>query len=121
MKHLIKYLLLSIILILPISLVSCEDQDASDNSGIIGTWTCSNHYYGVSDSFTFKKNGNYEWTYSGTVDWYDSQKGTYTFNGSILTLTNIKGTTWVYVVLGITNSSMILIDEDGDKYTYYKN
>lgn len=112
-------LLLSIFV--SITLYSCDDDDAPNNPGIIGTWTCSNHYYGGSDSYTFKKNGNYEWSYSGTADWFDSQKGTYTFNGSILTITNSKGTTWAYVVLGITNSSMIIMDEDGYKYTYYKN
>lgn len=48
-------LLLSIFV--SITLYSCDDDDAPNNPGIIGTWTCSNHYYGGSDSYTFKKTG----------------------------------------------------------------
>lgn len=101
--------------------LSCEkDDDDSIDSGIVGTWTCSNHYYGGSDTYIFKKNGSYEWSYRGSANLFDPEKGSYTYNGTILTITNNNGTTWVYVVLGISNSTMTIMDEDGDKFTYYK-
>ena len=103
-----------------LSMTSCgnDEPDNKDNS-IVGSWTCSNHYHGGTDSFTFKKNGTMSWTYSGSWSFTDFT-GTYTFNGSILTVTNSSGTTWVYIVAGLSDSSLVLIDEDGDSYTYYK-
>lgn len=101
-------------------LSSCGDDDGPNGSSIVGSWTCSKHYYGGSDTYTFKKNGTFSWTYSGTANWFDDESGTYTFNGSMLTLTNKRGFSWIYMVVGLSDSSVIFIDEDGDKYTYYK-
>lgn len=118
----IKAIAMAFVAIITIILPACsKDDDSSYDSGIVGSWTCSDHYYGGSDTYTFKKNGTYEWNYRGTASWFDTEKGTYTFNDSILTIKNSKGSTRAYVVLGLTNSSLVIMDEDGDTYTYYKN
>lgn len=78
MKQL-KLLMLMILVSLFIPMSSCGDKDEFDNS-IIGYWSCSNHYYGGTDTFSFKKGGKYTWSYKGEADWFESQNGTYTFN-----------------------------------------
>lgn len=96
-----------------------DDEPDNDNKSIVGSWTCENHYYGGSDTFTFKKNGTMSWTYKGSWSFTD-YTGSYTFNGSILTVTNTKGTTWIYIVAGLSDTTLVMIDEDGDSYTYHK-
>lgn len=124
-KYLVQLLQMLTVLMLCVviapSFVSCGDDDEPGDSSIVGSWTCDDHYYCGSDTFTFKKNGSYTWTYRGTADWFDDQKGTYTYAENILVITNTKGTTWVYIVVSQTNASMVLMDEDGDRYTYYKD
>lgn len=104
-----------------ISSCSKDDNDVSSNS-IVGTWSCNNHYYGGSDTFTFKSNGTYTWSYRGTADWFNNETGNYAYDPlrSTLTIQNKKGTTWVYVVISLTSSSFTIMDEDGDTYFYQK-
>lgn len=120
MKKIVLIFTLLISFMLTLTTACDKDKDKEPDGSIVGKWTCSNHYYGGSDTYTFNKNGKYTWTYSGIADWFDDQSGTYTFNGSLLTITNSRGTSFIYVVVGLSDTSMILIDEDGYKYTYFR-
>lgn len=109
-----------------LSLSSCGDDDDDDGGGnpLVGTWSCSSHYIDRisfndgTDTYTFKSNGTYEWKCRG----WDNESGKYYYNNSLntLTITNQKGTTWVYVIPTLTDSYFVMIDEDGDSYTYSK-
>lgn len=120
----IKHLLWMLIaLSMSISFASCGDDDEDEpqpQGGIVGSWVSNNHYYGGSDTYTFRDNGTYSWSYSGSADWFDPESGTYTFNGATLTTSSSHGITRVYVIVGINETSFVMMDEDGDKYTYYK-
>ena len=111
---------ISCVILVMITLISCSKDELSDSS-IVGTWSCSDRYYGGTDTYIFKKNGSYSWFYKGTADWFKDQNGTYTYNGTILTTKKASGTiTVMYVVIGITKSSLVIMDDEGDKYTYYR-
>lgn len=102
---------------------SC-DKDGNDASSIsiVGTWSCTRHYYGGTDTFTFKSNGTYTWSYKGSRD-YPNDYGNYAFDPSRSTLVihNRKGTIWSYVIISLTSSSFTIMDEDGDTYCYQKD
>lgn len=120
MKRKLFYLAaITMIAVLGISVASC-DKD-SDNP-IVGTWSCSNHYYGGSyggtDTYVFKSNGTYTWSCTG--DWWDDESGKYTYSEKDGLLIIERSTTEIYYVLSLTESSFTIMDEDGDKYTYYK-
>lgn len=108
-----------------VQLSSCKNKDDNaSNNPIVGSWTCTDHYYGGSDTFTFKSNGTYTWTYKAIKDWsFDDHSGNYAFDQSRSTLTihSNKGTTWVYIIISLTSKSFTLMDEDGDTYYYQKN
>ena len=106
------------------SLSSCsgDDDDEESNNPLVGIWYCNNHYIdrisfdsGI-DTYTFKSDGTYEWECSG----WDNESGRYTYNkeSGILTRTNQKGTTWVEMIVSLTDTYFVLIDEDGYRYTY---
>lgn len=120
LKHKSLWLLALIAFVSAVSFSSC-DKDGNGNSSIVGSWTCGVHYYGGSDTYTFKKNGTYTWTYSGPSSYFQDETGRYTYNGVILTTSSNRGSTRAYVVIGLTKSSLVIMDEDGDSYTYYKN
>ena len=119
-------LTLMLVAMVSLSLSSCGDDDDDDGGGnpLVGTWSCSSHYIdrvsydGGTDTYTFKSNGTYEWKCRG----WDNESGKYYYNNSLstLTITNQKGTTWVYVIPTLTDSYFVMIDEDGDSYTYSK-
>lgn len=115
-KNLVKVSLCVILGVLILS--SCSEDDKSDNS-IVGTWT-SDRFYGGVDTYVFNKNGTYTWTYKGTADWFTDHSGTYTYNRAILTIKRKSGRTDVYVVIGLTNTSLVIMDDEGDSYTYYR-
>jgi len=118
-KH---YIINAITFALTCSLTACSNNEDynSEKNEIVGKWTCSDRYYKGSDTFIFKGNNTYEWSYEGLANWFKPQKGTYIFNDSILTITTRNGSTSVYIIIGISNSSMVIMNGDGDKYTYYK-
>ncbi len=99
-------------------LTSCEKNEPQN--GIVGTWSCSNHYYGGADTYTFNSNGTYTWSCTST--YFSDDSGHYAFDKSRSTLTiqNRKGTTWIYVIVSLTSSSFTMMDEDGDTYFYSK-
>ena len=106
------------ILLSAIALSSCKKNDGGGgNKQIVGTWTCSHHYYGGSDTFVFKSNGKYQWNGPSP---FPSHSGDYSFNGVILTISKTSGSTNVYTILSLTDSYFVMMDEDGDSYTYYK-
>ena len=114
------FLLAIITLLSAFALSSCkgDDDEELSESGIVGKWTCNDHYYQGEDTFVFKKNGTYTWSYKGEADWFENQEGTYTFDGSLLVITNSHDTTWIYVVMSLSDSTMVIMDEDGYYYTY---
>lgn len=122
MKAIKRLLWMLIALSMSASFAACgdDDEDEPQGAGIVGSWVCNNHYYGGSDTYTFRDNGTYSWSYSGSADWFDPESGTYTFNGATLTTSSNQDITKVYVIVGINESSFEMMDEDGDKYTYYK-
>ena len=121
-----RLLTLMLAAMVSLSLSSCGDDDDDGGGGnqLVGTWSCSSHYidrvsFNVgTDTYTFKSNGTYEWKCRG----WDNESGKYYYNNSLntLTITNQKGTTWVYVIPTLTDSYFVMIDEDGDSYTYSK-
>lgn len=120
MKTTLRFFSILIIGLMSVVLYSCGDDssDGGDNA-LVGSWTCSDHYYAGTDTFTFKKNGTYSWTYNGSWEFKD-ESGHYTFDGSLLTLAKKSGTPVIYIVLSLSKSYMVLMDEDGDRYTYYR-
>lgn len=126
-KNLWSLLAIMMVAMLSLSLSSCGDDDDDEGGGgnpLVGTWSCSSHYIdrvsfeGGTDTFTFKSNGTYEWKCRG----WDNESGKYYYNNSLntLTITNQKGTTLVYIIPTLTDSYFVMIDEDGDSYTYSK-
>lgn len=118
-----SFLLLALFFVVSaITLSSCKDDDDDNEtaSEIVGTWTCADHYYGGSDTFVFKSNGSYTWSYNGTADWFSDKKGKYAFNGVSLILSDNDGTTTVYIVSALIGNNLFLVDEDGEKYLYQR-
>ena len=116
-KQVIYGLTFMLIVLSAVVLPSCMKSDGGDgNSQIVGTWTCTNHWYGGSDTYVFKSNGKYEWSRPNL----DVEYGDYSFNGVILTTSSKTGATRVYTILSLTDSYFVMMDEDGDSYTYYK-
>ena len=125
MKNLWSLQAIMIVAMLSLGLLSCgDDEEENVENPFVGTWLCSNHYIdrvsydSGTDTYTFKSNGSYEWKCRG----WDNESGYYNYNTSLktLTLSNKKGTTWVYIIPSITDSYFVIIDEDGDRYTYSK-
>ena len=122
----LRFLTITLISMMFFSLASCssDDNDETMANGLVGTWECSDHYIDLisfedgTDYYTFKSNGTYEWRCRG----HNSHSGKYSYNkeSGLLTITNQKGTTWVYVIAALTDSFFVMIDEDGDRYTYTK-
>ena len=120
-KNLWSVLVIMMGLVVSICFTSCGDDDENTNP-FVGTWSCSKHYIdriswdGGTDTYTFKSNGTYEWKCRG----WDDESGNYYYNESLktLTVTNQRGTTWVYIIPSLTDTYFVMIDEDGDSYTY---
>ena len=104
--------------------VVCMSCDKDESGGLVGTWSCDNHYYGGDyggrDTYVFKSNGTYEWSCTG--NWWDDETGRYTYDPEEGILAIVRnGYTNLYVITSMTNSSFVMIDEDGGSYVYYKN
>ena len=118
-SYLWSMLTIMMVTLMCICFASCSKDDSNP---IVGTWSCSNHYYGGSfggtDTYVFKSNGTYTWSCTG--DWWDDKSGKYTYNEENGLLIIERSTTEMYYVLSLTDSSFTIMDEDGSKYTYYK-
>lgn len=115
-------MLLLCIFIVP-ALSSCssnDDEDAPTTTSIVGSWTCNHHYWGGSDTYSFRKDGTFKWTYSGT-DSFDDTYGTYVKNDYVLIIKDYDGVTRVYVILYLSSTEMHIMDDDGDTYKYFKH
>lgn len=102
-----------------ILLTSCKknNNDTNDTtSGIVGTWTCSNHWYGGPDTYVFKSNGKYQW--SGP---FSSESGDYSFNGAMLTTSSSTSVTRVFTIISLTDTYFVMMDQEASSYTYYKD
>lgn len=123
MKKLKLFLMLFIAAVSTCNFVACDKDDDKGGSAIVGTWEYREpwyddygHYNEYVDSYTFSANGSYtnnwqEGSYTG-VD-----RGTYTFEKSILTLKSSDGWVDVYTAK-ISGNKLTLIDEDGDEWVY---
>lgn len=81
-----KKLLVIMVALMPLLMfTACGGDDNSDNdvanSFIVGTWSTTNNYGGSNGSITFKSNGTVSYSEGG-----DSDNGTYTVNGTTLTI-----------------------------------
>ena len=105
---------------------SCEDNGSGNTNPLVGKWQCKNHYNGGADYYTFTSDGQYTW--DGPNDSWGTDFGKYAYNRELgtMTFTSLKGnhpgglTTITYMVLEINNENFIIMDNDGDSYTYFK-
>ncbi len=116
----IKFLSMMLCLVVSMSFASCSDDDKDkDEPGgasvsIVGVWRCD--YDGGSgyEYYEFKSNGIYDnWGYYGNSFSYS---GTYEKKGSQLILDEDE----FYTISSLTKTQLILTDEYGDRYTYYR-
>ena len=103
-----------------------DDNDVDNNSGsslIVGTWSCDHHYLdGYSsgtpatiDTYVFYSDNTYKWTCKS----WDDQSGTYVYNEQTRTLTIYEfNRNRTYYVLNLTQEYLVIMDQDGDSYTY---
>lgn len=124
-KNFWNVLVIIMAVVMNVSFISCSSDDENGGGPLVGSWYCNKHFANrispsedATDTYTFKSDGTYEWNCPG---WND-ESGRYTYNkeSGILTRTNQKGTTWVEMIVALTDTHFVLIDEDGDRYTYYK-
>lgn len=116
-KQVVYALTFMFIVLSTIVLPSCKKNDeGGNNNQIVGTWTCSNHWYGGSDTYVFRSNGKFQW--NGPYD--KAEYGDYSFNGVILTTSSASGVMRVFTILSLTNTYFVMMDQDGDSYKYYK-
>ncbi|MDE6864674.1 MAG: lipocalin family protein [Alistipes sp.] len=115
MKKLKLFLMLFIAAVSVCNFVSCDKDDDKGGSAIVGTWVWQEDD-DLFDSYTFSANGSYtnswqEGSYTGF------ERGTYTFEKSILTMKSSDGWVDVYTAK-ISGNKLTLTDEDGDKWVY---
>ncbi|MBQ2978651.1 MAG: hypothetical protein IJE18_00915 [Bacteroidaceae bacterium] len=112
-------------LVLCLAFVSCEKDGDKIKNQFVGKWQ-SNHYSGGVDYYTFTSDGKYTW--EGPTSSWGTDYGIYTYNSELKTLiiTSQKGnhpegrTTITNVILEINDEYFIILDNDGDSYTYFK-
>lgn len=117
-----KNIFLTLIAIL--SLVACSSDDDNDNnsseveSQILGKWLFENPTLNPShnNSFTFTTEGNVTYSYwdGGQGDNYDSETGTYSFNGDIMTMTFPENVTLTFIQKVVyINDNVVEFQETG--------
>lgn len=110
------------LLVMSISMVSCDKDDESDApaSKIVGTWRCDNHMYWGPDTYTFNGDGTYYWECPGYIG--SPQTGTYSYNDDtrLFIRVNSEGISWCELISLVSADRFILTDEDGDSYTYQR-
>lgn len=99
----------------------CACEKGNDSIGIVGTWTCDNHYDAGTDTYVFSANGTYIWSCPGQADSsYESGKYSYDLMPPhMLTMVNTKGIVKVCVIQTLT-STFFMMRDDGKSYYYQK-
>lgn len=117
-KNLFPICAIMMIALVSIGFVSCSDDD-DDGNPIVGSWSCTNHYYGGTDTYVFKSDNTFTWSCTG--EWWDANSGRYSYNpeNGLLIITRKEGT-YVYIVISLSKSSFTIMDEDESVYTYYR-
>ncbi len=120
MKKLKLFLMLFIAAVATCGFVSCDkDDDNADSSSIVGTWEYREP--GLADSYTFSADGSYtnSWQEGDGKTGFD--RGTYTYEKSILTMRSFTYG-WVDVYTAkISGNKLTLADEDGYTEVYTRN
>ncbi len=110
MKKMKLFLMLFIAAASVCGFVSCDDDDDKGSAAsIVGTWECRDAY--GYDIYTFSANGSYSNTWQDGSE-IDSDNGTYTYEGTTLTLNSSKYGVDTYTAT-ISDNKLTL---DGDVY-----
>lgn len=122
MKTIFKHLFIIVsVLTMATGFVGCSDDDNDvSSSSIVGTWSYEEEDY--YEEVTFKANGimiiESEEYYDGEWESW-TERGTYVLDGDKL-IVHIDDEITTVTVVSVTSSKLILKNEDGDKWTYYK-
>lgn len=117
-----RWLLPLLAVMMAFSLSACGDDDKDSpkaNSEIVGAWTRGTPYW--TETYYFNNDGSYTYVYEMTFDdFYDvsNEDGSYFYNGSTLSLTGSGGYGRVYIVMGIDANNLVLMNEEGETYSY---
>lgn len=109
-----RILLLMIAIISVFAISACSKENEA--SSFVGTWQCDNHWYGGPDVYEFNKDRTYTWR--GPFN--TSESGVYSYTSSTLTFSQYTGQTRTYILLSKTSTNFVIMDQDGDSYTYFK-
>lgn len=122
MKTIFKHLFVMMsMLSMTLAFVGCSDDDNDvSSSSIVGTWSYEEEDY--YEEITFKANGimivESEEYYNGEWESW-TERGTYELDGDKL-IANIDDEIAIVTVVSVTSSKLVLKDEDGDRWTYYR-
>ncbi|KJD33977.1 hypothetical protein PK35_04370 [Tamlana nanhaiensis] len=89
MKTILKFSLTALLLILVASCSTSDDSTNEIETQLLGKWLFENpnNNPSVNNSFTFNPNGNVTYSYwTGSGNNYDTETGTFSFNGDIMTM-----------------------------------
>ena len=109
-----KKIILLLIIVAGCLVTACSKENG--DSSFVGKWQCDEHYYSGSDVYNFKKDGTYTWS---CPDW-DSEEGVYSYTDATITFSQYSGKTKTYILLSKTATSFVIMDSDGDSYTYFR-
>lgn len=129
MKKDLKSLFLMIaMLVATISITSCSSDDdnsnGNNNSPIVGTWAYEeeDYDYYYYEETTFKANGTIivkgEEYYDGDLEDSWTERGTYELDGNELIVDIDDEIT--FATVSISSNKLTIIDEEGDRYVYYR-
>ncbi len=102
---------------------SCSKDDSSNLSeterNLIGTWVSSENWYGQKPVMKLSSGG----TLTYTNNFGESYSGTWSYNANNNILTRTSGqwsSTRVDYVQSVSNTTLVLLDFDGDASTWHK-
>lgn len=106
MKKLKFFLLLFVTAVAACNFTACKDDDKDDAGSIVGTW--SNNETSETFTITFSADGRFVETYSFQAI-TETNSGTYTYDGMILTLKSDDGEVETYPIV-ITGNTFTMND-----------
>lgn len=124
--------LVSILMLLPISFVSCsdDDEDAGSASELVGTWECTYDYYyeKMNGEILYEEENDdigHRITFNadGTCD-SDGESANWSYKDGAIHIKSSEGVEY-YPVKNLTSTEFTLeayekFKEDGDTYEYYQ-